>query len=106
MRIVLACANAEDADWLAHALAEDGLSVVVLPSVVADSPELRGAELLIVDSASAATLGDAGPPRRILLAARGATIDLTAVQGRFADILVIPAPTDEVIGRVRHVMAH
>ena len=69
-----------------------------------DSPELKGAELLIVDSKSAAGLGDAGPPKRVLLSDRGSTIDLTAVQGRFADIIVVPAPAEEVVARVRHVL--
>ncbi len=104
MRIVLACQNPEHADWLAHILGEDGLSVVVLPDVTGTSPELKGAELLIVDSASAASLGDGGPAKRVLLSARGSTIDLTAVQGRFADIIVIPTPDEEVVARVRHVM--
>ncbi len=102
MRIVLACTDPEQADWLAHVLGDAGMSVVVLPSIDPTSPELRGAELLIVDSASAASLGDAGQVRRVLLSARGATIDLTAVQGRFSDILVVPAPPDEVVARVRH----
>ncbi len=105
MRVILACKDPENADWLAHVLGEDGLSVVVLPDVAPDSPELRGAELLIVDGASAAALGDAGPIKRVLISARGATVDLTAVQGRFSDILVIPAPSEEVVARVRHVMA-
>lgn len=104
MRIVLACRDPEHADWLAHVLGEDGMSVVVLAEVGPSSPELRGAELLIVDSESAASVGDEGPTRRVLLAARGATIDLTAVQGRFADILVIPTAEEEVIARVRHVL--
>jgi hypothetical protein len=102
MRIVLACRDTEHADWLAHILGDAGMSVVVLLEVDASSPELRGAELLIVDSESAASIGDAGPARRVLLAARGATIDLTAVQGRFSDILVVPAPADEVVARVQH----
>jgi hypothetical protein len=104
MRIVLACRDPEHADWLAHILGEDGLSVVVLQEVDPKSPELKGAELLIVDSESAALIGDAGPPKRVLLSARGSTIDLTAVQGRFAEIIVIPAPEAEVVARIRHVM--
>lgn len=104
MRIVLACHDPERADWLAHVLGGDGLSVVVLVDVNEQSPELRGAELLIVDAESAATIGEGGPTRRVLLSDRGSTIDLTAVQGRFSDILVVPAPDDEIVARIRHVM--
>jgi hypothetical protein len=104
MRIVLACADPELADWLAHVLGEDGISVVVLPHVGPNSPELKGAELLIVDGPSAKALGDDGAVKRVLLSARGSTIDVSAIQGRFADILVVPAPEDEVVARVRHVM--
>jgi DNA-binding response OmpR family regulator len=104
MRIILACKDPDHADWLAHILGEDGFSVVVLPDVGPNSPELRGAELLIVDGDSAATLGDAGPVKKVLLSARGATIDLKSVQGRFAEIIVVPAPDEEVVARVRHVL--
>jgi hypothetical protein len=105
MRVVLACRDVEQADWLAHVLGEDGFSVVVLPEVTPSSPELRGAELIILDGAAAKSIGDAGPPCKVLLSARGTTVDLSSVQGRFADILVIPAPADEVVARVRHAMA-
>ena len=104
MRVVLACRDVERADWLAHILGEDGFSVVVLPEITPSSPELKGAELVILDDDAAVSIGDAGPSRRVLLSARGTTVDLRAIQGRFADILVIPAPADEVIARVRHVM--
>jgi hypothetical protein len=38
----------------------------------------------------------------MLLSSRGATVDLAAVEGRFADVLALPAPEDEVVARVRH----
>lgn len=104
MRIVLACSDVERADWIAHVLGEDGFSVVVLTEVGASSPELRGAELVIADPASAKDLGEEGDFKRVLLSSRGSTIDLSAIQGRFADILVVPAPAEEVVARVRHVL--
>ncbi len=102
MRVILACADLEIADHLAHVLGGDGFSVVVLPDVTPTSPELKGAELILVDSDSAKALGDEGPSRRILISARGATLDMNAVQGRFNDILVVPAPDEEIVARVRH----
>lgn len=102
MRVVLACGDAERADWLAHVLGEAGFSVVVLPEVTATSPELRGAELLIADGESARAVGTSGPSRRMLLSSRGGTVDLAAIEGRFADVLALPAPEEEVIARVRH----
>jgi hypothetical protein len=104
MRVVLACRDVERADWLAHILGEDGFSVVVLPEITPLSPELKGAELVILDDDAAVAMGDAGPSRRVLLSARGATVNLMAVQGKFADILVVPAPAEEVIARIRHVL--
>ena len=102
MRVVLACGDAERADWLAHVLGTAGFSVVVLPEVTATSPELRGAQLLIADGESARAVGTSGPSRRMLLSSRGGTVDLAAIEGRFADVLAVPASEEEVVARVRH----
>lgn len=104
MRIVLACQNTEHADWLAHALGEEGFSVVVLSDIAPDSPELKGAELVILDAEAAGAIGEAGPTKRVLVSGRGDTVNLIAIQGKFADVLVIPAPAEEVIARINHVM--
>jgi hypothetical protein len=102
MRVVLACRDPERADWLAHVLGEAGFSMVVLSEVTPTSPELKGAELLITDGESAKILAGAGPTRRLLLSSRGATVDLAVIEGRFTDILALPAPKEEVVARVRH----
>lgn len=102
MRVVLACSDPDRADWLAHVLGTAGFSVVVLPEVTPSSPELRGAELLIADGDSARALGTSGPTRRVLLSSRGGTVDLAAIEGRFADVLALPAPEEEVVARIRH----
>jgi hypothetical protein len=102
MRVVLACGDLERADWLAHVLGEAGISVVVLAEVTSESPELRGADLLITDDEGALDIGTSGPARRLLLSSRGGTVDLNAVEGRFADVLALPASSDEVVARVRH----
>jgi DNA-binding response OmpR family regulator len=104
MRVVLVCKDAERADWVAHVLGEAGFSVVVLSDVSPASPELRGAELIITDGEAARALGTSGPARRLLLSSRGATVDLAVIEGRFSDILALPASKEEVIARVRHVM--
>jgi hypothetical protein len=105
MRVVLACRDQERAEWLAHVLGEAGFSVVVLSEVTPTSPELRGAEVMIVDDEAASSLGDAGPSRRLLLSSRGATVNMHAIEGRFADILTLPAPEEEVVARVRHAVS-
>ena len=102
MRVPLACKDAERADWLAHVLGEAGFSMVVLPEATPESPELKGAELLITDGDSAKALGRAGPSRRLLLSSRGATVDLAVIEGRFTDVLALPASEEEVVARVRH----
>jgi hypothetical protein len=102
MRVVLACGDSERADWLARVLGTAGFSVVVLQDVTPTSPELRGAQRLIADGDSARAVGPSGPARRMLLSPRGGTVDLSAVQGRFADVLALPAPEEEVVARVRH----
>jgi DNA-binding response OmpR family regulator len=104
MRVVLACRDTERADWLAHVLGGAGFSVVVLDEVNPTSPELKGAELMIVDGEAARSLGTSGPPRRLLLSSRGATVDLAVIEGRFSDILALPASAEEVVARVRHVV--
>ncbi len=102
--MVLACRDAERADWLAHVLGEAGFSVVVLAEVVPTSPELKGAELLITDGESARSLAGAGPSRRLLLSSRGATVDLAVIEGKFTDVLALPAAEEEIVARVRHAL--
>ena len=104
MRVVLATSDTEQADWLAGVLSAAGFSVAVLMSPAPSSPELRGAELLIVDGESASALEGAGPERKMLIAPREGTVDLAAVQGGYADVIAIPSPDDEVVARVRHVL--
>lgn len=101
---MLASDDSSATDWLAHVLGEAGFSVVVLPDVTPDSPELRGAELLIADSRAATALGDAGPVRRVFLSERGGTVNMVAIQGHFADVIALPASEEEVVARVQHAM--
>ena len=104
MRVLLACRDETSADWLAHVLGEAGFSVVVLPDVSPTTPELKRAEVIIADSEAAASLGEAGPRHRLFLSARGGTVDMNAIKGKFADVLALPASEDEVVARVRHVI--
>jgi DNA-binding response OmpR family regulator len=102
MRVVLACRDIERADWLAHVLGEAGFSVVVLTEVSPTSPELKGAGLLISDGEAAKAIGTSGPARQMLLSSRGATVDMAVIEGRFSDVLTLPASEEEVVARVRH----
>ncbi len=102
MRVVLASANFDATNWLDDVLRGGGFSVVVLPDATPTSPELHGADLLIVDSTTAHGLEGAGPVRRLLLAPRGSTLDLDAVRRGFSDIIVVPSDPDEVVARVNH----
>jgi DNA-binding response OmpR family regulator len=104
VRIVLASSDSEASEWLAHVLGDAGYSVVVLDEITPSTPELRGADLLIADASAASSLGDAGPARRMLLSSRGGTVDLAAVQGRFADVLALPTTEEEVVARVRYLV--
>jgi len=104
MRIVLAAADTERADWLAGVLSSAGFSVAVLSDPGPTSPELRGAELLIVDRAGAAALAGAGPARRLLIAPREGTVDREDVESGFRDVIAIPSPPEEIVARVRHAM--
>ena len=104
MRVVLAASDAERCEWLASVLLAAGFSVAVLSDPSPTSPELRGAELLIVDRAAAQALGGAGPARRLLIAPREGTVDLTDVESGFKDVIAIPSPPDEIVARVRHVL--
>ena len=104
MRVVLAAKDSERADWLAGVLSSAGFSVALLSDPTPTSPELRGAELLIVDPEGAEALGGAGPARKLLIAPRDGTVQLDAVQGGFRDILAIPSPPEEIVARVRHAM--
>jgi len=102
MRVVLASANHEATTWLDDVLRGGGFSVVVLSDATPNSPELHGADVLIVDTATADGLAAAGPARRLLLAPRGSTLDLDAVRRGFADVIVVPSDPDEVVARVNH----
>ena len=75
------------------------------PYATPDSPELRGAELLIADPDAIRTLGDAGPKHRLLLSARGGTVDMSVIDS-FADVLAVPGNPEEVLARIRHVLEH
>jgi DNA-binding response OmpR family regulator len=102
MRVVLASADQDAANWLDDVLRGGGFSVVVLADASPSSPELHGADVLIVDAATADGLANAGPARRLLLAPRGATLDLDAVRRGFADVIVVPSDPDEVVARVNY----
>jgi DNA-binding response OmpR family regulator len=104
MRVVLASSDAERADWLAGVLSAAGFSVAVLSDPVPTSPELHGAELLIVDRKGAEALAGAGPARRMLIAPREGTVDRNDIEAGFRDVLAIPSPPDEIVARVRHVL--
>ncbi len=103
MRIVLSAADSEAREWLAGVLGSAGFSVVVLPDPDPAAPELRNADLLIVDESSASAIADAGPKRRILLSPRGGTVELENIE-RYADVIAIPSSAEEVVARVRHVI--
>jgi hypothetical protein len=100
MRVILAAPDTDDAEWLAHVLGGAGYSVVVLPDVGPSSPELKDADLVITDITGARALGDAGPTRRLLIAPRGATVDLAAIEGRFTDVLAMPSAPEDVLAHV------
>lgn len=101
MRVLVASRHAESTDWLESVLRSAGLSVVVLTDAGPDAPELESCELLIADREAAARLRGKGPDRRLLLVPRGQAIDLEeAMGGGFMDLLVAPAPEDEILGRV------
>ncbi|MGH2758898.1 MAG: hypothetical protein ACRDKJ_04960 [Actinomycetota bacterium] len=102
MRVVLAAKDTERADWLASVLSSAGFSVALLSDPTPTSPELRGADLLIVDKEGAESIGSAGPARRLLIAPRDGTVSLGAVEAGFRDILAIPSPPEEIVARVRH----
>lgn len=104
MRVVLASSDPEQADWLAGVLSVAGFSVAVLFEPAPTSPELKGAELLIVDRSAAAALAGVGPSRRLLIAPRDSTVDLSDVESGFRDVIAIPSPPDDIVARVRHAM--
>jgi DNA-binding response OmpR family regulator len=105
MRVVLAAGDPQSADWLAEVLSAAGFSVALLSDPTPTSPELRGAELLIVDRAAAAALEGAGPRRRLLIAPREGTVTMTDVEAGFRDVIAIPSPPEEIVARVRHVLS-
>ena len=82
MRVVLACKDAERADWLAHVLGEAGFSVVVLTDVTPTSPELKGAELLHHRRRVGHEARGGRSDPAMLLSSRGATVDLAVIEGR------------------------
>jgi len=102
---VLVSGNAEATDWLDGVLRAGGFSVVVLTEASPASPELRGADVLVVDTKSADALSDAGPWPRLLLAPRGSTLDLDGVRRGFADVIVVPSDPDDVVARVSYAAA-
>ena len=103
MRVILASKDSEATEWLAGVLGSGGYSVVVLPDVTPDSPELRGAELLIADPDAFRALGDNGPKHRLLLSPRGGMVDMSLINS-FADVLAVPGAPDEVLARIAHVL--
>lgn len=105
MRVVVASSNTEATAWLEPVLRAGGFSVVVVPDATLESPELHGADVLIVDKYTADVLADAGPIRRLLLAPRGGTLDLEGVRRGFSDIIVVPSDEAEVVARVRHAVS-
>jgi DNA-binding response OmpR family regulator len=102
MRVVLASGNTEATAWLDDVLRAGGFSVVVVPDISPSSPELHGADVLIVDAKTADGLAGRGPYRRLLLAPRGGTLDLDAVKRGFSDVIVVPSDPDDVVARVNH----
>ncbi len=107
MRVVIASADAPAVEWLTGLLSAAGLSVVVLDEPGPSAPELAGCELLIADHEAAAAVGGSGPERRLLLIPRGQAVDLTAaMRGGFMDLLVVPSPEDEILGRVGRALDH
>lgn len=104
MKVVLAATDSEQTDWLAGVLSSAGYSVAVLSDPAPTSPELRGAELLIVDRDGAEALAGAGPALRLLVAPREGTVDLADVEAGFRDVIALPAPAEEVVARVKHVL--
>lgn len=101
MRVIVSSTDESASGWLESVLRSAGLSVVVLPTPDPGSPELAGAELLIADPHCAKALTGVGPDRRMLLIPRGQTVDVAAaVSGGFMDLIVVPAPEDDVLGRV------
>jgi DNA-binding response OmpR family regulator len=105
MRVVLAAKDPESANWLADVLSAAGFSVAVLSDPSPTSPELKGAELLIVDRGGAAALGGAGPSRRVLIAPREGTVTMSDVEAGFREVIAIPSAPEEVVARVRHVLS-
>lgn len=101
MRIVVASTDDTIRSWLRGVLGAAGLSVAVIPEPSPGAPELVGADLLIADKAAAAAIGSAGPARRQLVVPRGAVVDVAAaLAAGFADILVVPAPEEDILRRV------
>jgi DNA-binding response OmpR family regulator len=100
MRVVLAASDAEATTWLDDTLRAGGFSVVVVPDATPASPELHGADVLIVDAGTAQGLSGVSSVRRLLLASRTSTLDLDSVRSGFADIIVVPSDPDDVVARV------
>lgn len=101
MRVILASNDREAVEWLEGVLTSAGLSVVVLRDASGSDPELSSAELLIADRTAAASIGQSGPKRRLLLVPRGHAVDLSdALTGGFMNLLIVPSPEDEILTRV------
>ena len=106
MRVVVASDDVAATTWVETVLRTGGFSVVVVPDATEQSPELHGADVLIVDSKSAHSFADVRQIRRLLLAPRGKTLDMDGVRQGFADIIVVPSDEAEVVERGRHAAAH
>jgi DNA-binding response OmpR family regulator len=101
MRVLVVSEDVEAREWLAAVLGGAGMTVDVLGSIDPASPELRVAELAVLDHQSAERLGPEPAVKRVLLAPRGATVDIDAVRGGFSEILVVPSEPEDVVARVR-----
>lgn len=105
MRVIVASADDDAAGWLRGVLGSAGLTVAVLPDPAPTSPELAHADLVIADQAAMTAIGGAGPERRVLLVARGQAVDIGgAMSGGYMDVVIVPAPEDEVLARVGRVL--
>lgn len=106
MRVVVASDDVAASTWVETVLRGGGFSVVVVPDATEASPELHGADVLIVDSKSAHAFVDVRQIRRLLLAPRGKTLDLDGVRQGFTDIIVVPSDEADVVERVRLAASH
>lgn len=102
MRVVVASSDSESTDWLERVLRAGGMSVVVVPDADPQTPDLRTADVVIVDRESAEALVDSMLKRFVLMVPRGGTLEMKVVTGGFAEIVVVPSDEEDVVARVRH----